>query len=44
MVPICTENGLRFSAHLGSGEPEVRFERVAVIPNPAEEFLEDHAA
>jgi hypothetical protein len=28
IVPLCTENGLRFSAHLGSGEPEVRFERV----------------
>jgi hypothetical protein len=28
IVPICTEKGLRFSAHLGSGEPEVRFERI----------------
>jgi hypothetical protein len=28
IVPLCTENGLRFSAHLGSGEPEVRFERI----------------
>jgi hypothetical protein len=26
MVPVCTENGLRFSAYLGSGEPEVHFE------------------
>jgi hypothetical protein len=25
IVPIRTENRLRFSVHLGSGEPEVRF-------------------
>jgi hypothetical protein len=26
IVPICTEKALRFSAYLGSGKPEVRFE------------------
>ena len=26
IVPLCTENGLRFSARLAEGAPEVRFE------------------
>jgi hypothetical protein len=28
MVPLCTENALRFSARLDEGAPEVRFERI----------------
>ena len=28
IVPICTENVLRFSARLAEGAPEVRFERI----------------
>jgi hypothetical protein len=30
LLPIRTENRLRFSVHLDDGVPEVRFERVAV--------------
>jgi hypothetical protein len=30
MVPINTENRLHFSVRLDEGDPEVRFERVAV--------------
>ena len=29
LVPLCTENVLRFSARLDNGLPEVRFERLA---------------
>jgi hypothetical protein len=28
LVPLCTENGLRFSARLADGTPEVHLERV----------------
>jgi hypothetical protein len=30
MVPLCTDNRLRFSARLDEGAPEVRFEWVVV--------------
>jgi hypothetical protein len=30
IVPLCTENVLHFSVHLGDGVPEMRLERVAV--------------
>jgi hypothetical protein len=30
IVPLCTENWLRFSARLDEGAPEVSFERVSV--------------
>jgi hypothetical protein len=38
IVPLCTENALRFSARLDDGSPEVRFEcsaltRIAQAPN-----------
>jgi hypothetical protein len=28
IVPLCTENALRFSAILDEGAPEVRFEKI----------------
>jgi hypothetical protein len=30
IVPLCTENRLRFSARLDDGAPEVRFERIVM--------------
>jgi hypothetical protein len=30
IVPLCTENVLHFSVHLGDGAPKIRLERLAV--------------